>query len=145
MRLPIAWLMTAAAVAPALAGSPIEAVRPFYDRLGLELDPSQRDRFVDPALSIFAADEVLRQSGQGECLDPHMPQDGEATAQAEILKTLKMAEAIAGDSAKVVVAFAVGGKPHRLEWKLKRVGEDWKVYDILSVSGEWALSQYGCQ
>lgn len=144
MRLPIVLSAIFAGVAPGFAGSPTEAVRPFYDRPGLELDPAERGRFADPALSILAADEALRQAGEGECLDPHMPQDGVAE-QAEILKTLKMAEAIAGETAKVVVAFAVGGKPHRLEWKLKKAGGEWKVYDILSVSGEWALSQYGCR
>lgn len=130
--------------APVFANSPTEAVRAFYDHVGLELDPAARDRFVDPALSVIAGDEALRKSGQGGCLDPHMPQDGVEDG-AEIAKSLKMAEAISGDTAKVVVAFKAGTEPHRLEWKLRRAGGGWKVYDILSVVGEWALSQYGCQ
>jgi len=45
----------------------------------------------------------------------------------------------------VVVAFVVEGHQHRLEWKLKKVGGGWKVSDLLSVTGEWALSQYQCE
>ncbi|TIV08923.1 MAG: ABC transporter substrate-binding protein, partial [Mesorhizobium sp.] len=35
--------------------------------------------------------------------------------------------------------------PHRLEWKFRKVDGDWKVSDLLSVTGEWALSQYQCE
>ncbi|MFH0038601.1 hypothetical protein ACG3OR_34810, partial [Pseudomonas aeruginosa] len=60
-------------------------------------------------------------------------------------KSLRTIEAVNGDEAKVVVAFVVAGNQHRLEWKLKKVGGDWKVSDLLSVTGEWALSQYQCE
>ncbi|RVD53114.1 hypothetical protein EN746_10260, partial [Mesorhizobium sp. M8A.F.Ca.ET.023.02.2.1] len=82
--------------------------------------------------------------GQGECLDPNMALDNADYDKAEIDKSLKTLESINGDQAKVIVAF-VAGNPHRLEWKFKKVGGEWKISDLLSVTGEWALSQYQCE
>ncbi|TKB95503.1 MAG: hypothetical protein E5W81_04990, partial [Mesorhizobium sp.] len=84
-------------------------------------------------------------SGQGECLDQNMALDNAEYDRAEIDKSLKTIEAVKGDEAKVVVAFVVSGGPHRLEWKFKKVDGDWKISDLLSVTGEWALSQYQCE
>lgn len=144
-RVLLVAVLLAAGVAQAGAATPMETVRVFYDRIGIELDPAELGRFVDPALSVMTGAQALRASGEGDCLDPNMPLDNAPPDSAEIQKTLKLVEAVNGDTAKVVVAFVVEGAPHRLEWKLKKVGDDWKVSDLLSVTGEWALSQYGCQ
>ncbi|MBZ9918311.1 MULTISPECIES: hypothetical protein [unclassified Mesorhizobium] len=131
--------------APIQPGSPTAVVRPFYDQVGLEVDPSQRRHFVDPAKTVLDKSDALRKSGQGECLDPNMALDNADYDKAEIDKSLKTLEAINGDQAKVIVAFVVAGNPHRLEWKFKRVDGEWKISDLLSVTGEWALSQYQCE
>ncbi|PBC09094.1 hypothetical protein [Mesorhizobium sp. WSM3859] len=134
-----------APVAPVLPGSPTAVVKPFYERLGLELDPSQRKNFIDPAKTVLDKSDALRASGQGECLDPNMALDNADYDKLAIDRSLRTIEAVNGDEAKVVVAFVVEGHQHRLEWKLKKVGGAWKVSDILSVTGEWALSQYQCE
>jgi len=134
-----------APVAPVLPGSPTAVVKPFYERLGLELDPAQRKNFVDPAKTVLDKSDALRASGQGECLDPNMALDNADYDKLAIDKSLRTIEAVDGDQAKVVVAFVVEGHQHRLEWKLKKVGGDWKISDLLSVTGEWALSQYQCE
>ncbi|MBZ9808464.1 MULTISPECIES: hypothetical protein [unclassified Mesorhizobium] len=131
--------------APIQPGSPTAVVRPFYDQVGLEVDPSQRGHFVDPAKTVLDKSDALRKSGQGECLDPNMALDNADYDKAEIDKSLKTLEAINGDQAKVIVAFVVAGNPHRLEWKFKKVDGEWKISDLLSVTGEWALSQYQCE
>ncbi|MCA0023175.1 MULTISPECIES: hypothetical protein [unclassified Mesorhizobium] len=131
--------------APIQPGSPTAVVRPFYDQVGLEVDPSQRRHFVDPAKTVLDKSDALRKSGQGECLDPNMALDNADYDKAEIDKSLKTLKAINGDQAKVIVAFVVAGNPHRLEWKFKRVDGEWKISDLLSVTGEWALSQYQCE
>lgn len=135
----------AAPAAPILPGSPTAVVRPFYDQVGLEIDPAQRSHFIDPAKTVLDKSDALRKSGQGECLDPNMALDNADYDKAEIDKSLKTLEAINGDQAKVIVAFVVAGNPHRLEWKFKKVDGDWKITDLLSVTGEWALSQYQCE
>ncbi|TIS38220.1 MAG: hypothetical protein E5X01_14070, partial [Mesorhizobium sp.] len=134
-----------APAAPVLPGSPTAVVKPFYEHLGLELDPSQRKNFSDPAKSVLDKAGALRASGQGECLDPNMALDNADYDKLAIDKSLRTIEAINGDEAKVVVVFVVEGHQHRLEWKLKKVGGDWKIFDLLSVTGEWALSQYQCE
>lgn len=133
------------AAAPVQPGSPTAVVRPFYNQVNLEIDPAQRSHFIDPARTVLDKSDALRKSGQGECLDPNMALDNADYDKDEIDKSLKTLEAINGDQAKVVVAFIVAGNPHRLEWKLRKVGGDWKITDLLSVTGEWALSQYQCE
>ncbi|CCV13080.1 hypothetical protein [Mesorhizobium sp. STM 4661] len=131
--------------APVLPGSPTAVVKPFYEHLGLELDPAERKNFIDPAKTVLDKSDALRKSGQGECLDPNMALDNADYDKLAIDKSLKTTEAVNGDEAKVVVAFVVEGNPHRLEWKLRKVGGGWNVTDLLSVTGEWALSQYQCE
>lgn len=135
----------AAPAAPPAPGSPTALVRTFYDGAGLELASAPRDDFVDPARTVLDDNDRLEKSGQGECLDPAMAFDTVTDGKAEMAASLKTLEAVKGDEAKVVVAFVVAGNPHRLEWKLKRAGGRWKIADLLSVTGEWALSQYQCQ
>ncbi|TIX02821.1 MAG: hypothetical protein E5V57_21350 [Mesorhizobium sp.] len=134
-----------APAAPLQLGPPTAVVKPFYEHVGLELDPAQRSHFADPAKSVLDKSDALRKSGQGECLDPNMALDNAEYDKTEIDKSLKTIEAAKGDEAKVVVAFVVAGNPHRLEWKFRKVDGDWKVSDLLSVTGEWALSQYQCE
>lgn len=141
---PVAWPPSEPA-APIQPGSPTAVVRPFYDQVGLEVDPAQRGHFIDPAKTVLDKSDALRKSGQGECLDPNMALDNADYDKAEIDKSLKTLEAINGDEAKVIVAFVVAGNPHRLEWKFKKVDGEWKISDLLSVTGEWALSQYQCE
>ncbi|MER9918246.1 MULTISPECIES: hypothetical protein [unclassified Mesorhizobium] len=143
---PVGWSPAdAAPAAPILPGSPTAVVRPFYDQVGLEIDPAQRSHFIDPAKTVLDKSDALRKSGQGECLDPNMALDNADYDKAEIDKSLKTLEAINGDQAKVIVAFVVAGNPHRLEWKFRKVDGKWKISDLLSVTGEWALSQYQCE
>jgi len=141
---PLAWPPSEPA-APILPGSPTAVVKPFYEHLGLELDPTQRKNFVDPAKTVLDKSDALRASGQGECLDPNMALDNADYDKLAIDKSLKSIGAVNGDQAKVVVAFVVEGNQHRLEWKLKKVDGAWKISDLLSVTGEWALSQYQCE
>ncbi|TGQ73254.1 hypothetical protein EN829_012585 [Mesorhizobium sp. M00.F.Ca.ET.186.01.1.1] len=141
---PVAWPPNGPP-APVQPGSPTAVVRPFYDQVGLEVDPSQRSHFTDPAKTVLDKSDALRKSGQGECLDPNMALDNADYDKAEIDNSLKTLEAINGDQAKVIVAFVITGNPHRLEWKFKKVDGEWKVSDLLSVTGEWALSQYQCE
>ena len=142
---PLAAPPADSAPVPIQPGSPTAVVRPFYDQVGLEIDPAQRSHFVDPAKTVLDKSDALRKSGQGECLDPNMALDNADYDKLAIDKSLKSIEAVNGDQAKVVVAFVVEGNQHRLEWKLKKVDGAWKISDLLSVTGEWALSQYQCE
>jgi hypothetical protein len=134
-----------AGIVAASAGPAADAVKSFYDNPDLDIDQVSRDRFVDPAKTVLDGNDTVKKSGQGDCLDPHMALDNVLPGRAELEKSLKTAEAVNGDEAKVIVAFTASGEPHRLEWKLKKIGGAWKIEDLLSVTGEWALSQYHCE
>ncbi|PLP58930.1 hypothetical protein CYK37_13270 [Mesorhizobium loti] len=131
----------AAAVAP---DSPSAQIRPFYAD-GADLAAADRNHFVDPARTVLEKNEVLKKSGQGDCLDQNMALDQVPYDKSALEKTFKSLESINGDEARVVVAFVEGSEPHRLEWKLKKLDGAWKISDLLSVTGEWALSQYQCE
>ena len=145
MRAAIATAILPLLATPASAGTPMEAVRPFYEHVGLELDPVERGRFVDPAKAVLDARDQLEKVEQGDCLDANMPLDSAAYDKAELDKSLKLIEAENGETAIVVAAFTAAGEPHRMQWKLKKVDGEWKIADLLSVTSEWALSQYQCQ
>ena len=112
---------------------------------GLELQPAENKRFVDPARKVFDDNQKLIESGEGSCLDPDMAFDNAPYDKAGIDASLKMRGAADGDTGRVIVLFMAGGETHEMEWKLKLVGGDWKIADILSITGEWALSQYNCE
>lgn len=130
---------------PGLAATPTETVRAFYDLPGFDLSPQARGRFIDPALKILNANDAIKATGEGGCIDPGLALDSPDADPAEVTASLKLAESVNGTEAKVIAAFMVAKAPHRMEWKLRQVDGEWKVYDLLSVTGEWALSQYGCE
>lgn len=90
--------------APAFAASPGETVRLFYDKASAETDRSLRGHFVDPALAVLDNNDRLVASGEGTCLDENMALDNAVFDKAEIAGSLKMAEAIRGSEANVLVA-----------------------------------------
>ena len=47
-----------------LAGAALDAVQPFYAQPGLELEPSARERFTDPAQNVLNQNDAIRQTGE---------------------------------------------------------------------------------
>jgi hypothetical protein len=130
----------------AVAGEATDAVKAFYDHPGLELEASARNRFVDPARKVLELDAAIKAGGEPEgCLDPALPFDDTDYDPAEVTRTLKLAEVIDGDNAKVVATFKAPDGVARLEWKLRKVGGQWKVADLVSMTKDWALSQFNCE
>ena len=129
----------------AFAGAALDAVRPFYAQPGLEFEPSARDRFTDPAQNVLNQNDAIKQTGEEGCLDPALAFDDTDFDLAEVTSTLSLSEKIAGGDATVVATFKVLKEPHRIEWKLKMMGGAWKIADIVSMTGDWALSQFNCE
>lgn len=130
----------------ALAGEPADVVRAFYDHPGLELEASGRDRFTDPARRILELDASIKAGGEPDgCLDPALPFDDTDYDPAEVTQSLKLSEVVTGEDAKVVATFKVLDGVARLEWKLRNVDGQWKVADIVSMTKDWALSQFNCE
>jgi hypothetical protein len=127
------------------AGAASDAVQPFYAQPGLEFEPSARDRFTDPAQNVLNQNDAIKQSDAEGCLDPALAFDDTDYDLAEVTSTLSLSESIKGDDATVVATFKVLKEPHRIEWKLKMIAGAWKVSDIVSMTGDWALSQFNCE
>lgn len=145
LMLPAALLGSALSPAHAATRTPTDIVMAIYGRPGLEHDPAVRGLFVDPIKRLLDDSDQLRRTGDGDCLDPDMALDNVEGDAAEIRKTIKTHEAVDGEQARVLVAFVARAAPHRLEWKLTKVDGAWKIADLISVGGEWALSQYHCE
>lgn len=141
----LAFLVSVASQAAASAGEPSEAVRPFYLQPGLELEAAARDRFIDPARKILDQNDVIRQGGEEGCLDPSLPFNDTDFDAAEAARTLVLGEVARGDEATVLATFMAEGEKHSVQWRLKNVAGAWKIFDMVSMSKDWALSQFVCE
>ena len=63
MRQIVALLMLAGSALPAFADEPADAVRPFYENIGMEYDEASLELFVDPARSVIEADRRMAEDG----------------------------------------------------------------------------------
>jgi hypothetical protein len=131
--------------AHAFAGTATEAVQPFYAHPGLELEASARDRFVDPAFTILNQNDAIKATGEEGCLDPALAFDDTDYDLAEVTASLNFSETVNGQEAKVFAAFKAENAPHRMQWRLRNVDGAWKIADLVSMTGDWALSQFNCQ
>jgi hypothetical protein len=130
----------------AFAGEATDAVRPFYERPGLELEPAERGRFVDPAKKVLDQNDAIRAEGSDEgCLDPALPFDDTDFDHAAVMTSLQLSEAVKEDSADVLATFTTLEGPARIEWKLKKVDGAWKIADLVSMTKDWALSEFNCE
>ena len=130
---------------PVLAGEPSEAVRPFYLQPGLELEAAERDRFIDPARKILDQNDEIRLGGEEGCLDPALPFNDSQFDPVVVAKTLTLREVAAGDEATVLATFMAAGDAQNVQWRLKNVDGAWKVFDIVSMDKDWALSRFQCE
>ena len=97
------------------------------------------------AKNILNQNDAIKQTGEEGCLDPALAFDDTDYDLAEVTSTLNLAEKHQGRDATVVATFQVLKDPHRMEWKLKLIDGGWKVADLVSMSGDWALSQFNCE
>jgi hypothetical protein len=144
MRFSLAVVLALTA-APAFAGPASDAVQFFYSNIGAEFDEANRDRFVDPAKSVFEAAVKTEEP----CLDFGVAIDAQDYDEAQIAKTLKLVEEVKGDSAMVTASFSLfEGDPQNdreIVWELRQVGGQWKVSDIGQANGAWKLSEFKCE
>jgi hypothetical protein len=137
-------LLTATASA-ALAGEPSEVVRPFYLQPGLELEPSARGNFIDPARKVLNQNDAIRQGGEEGCLDPALPFNDTRYDPEEVARTLRLEELVSGNEATVLAKFMAEGTEHTVQWRLKDIGGRWRISDVMSTSKDWALSRFQCE
>ncbi len=128
----------------AFAGSPSDAVRYFYQNIGSETEPDNRDRFTDQALAALDANQRQANTGEAGCIDFILAIDGQDIDQNGIASTLNLTETLSGDNADVIADFSAFQEPRQVEWSLRNIGGEWKIADIASRANNWRLSQFKC-
>jgi hypothetical protein len=133
---------------PAVAGPPEDLVRIFYNDVPDISAPELRRHFVDPALSVLARDEEMKQrEGEMGCLDFIVQIDGQDFDPAVVDRTLAFEEVIEGDKATVTASFESfegADAKQRIVWSLLESDGAWKVADIASPGGDWRLGEMAC-
>ncbi|MCG6113889.1 MAG: hypothetical protein MEQ84_01710 [Mesorhizobium sp.] len=142
MRQIVALLMLAGSALPALAEEPVDAVRPFYENIGMEYDDASLELFVDPARSVIEADRRMAEEGD-LCLGFLLSVDAQDYDEAEIAQSLELSQDGDDERAEVTARFSNFGGNQTIIWRL--VNQDgWKIADIGSAANDWWLSELGC-
>jgi hypothetical protein len=141
----LASAILAATASVAVAGEPSEVVRPFYLQPGLELEQSARGHFIDPARRVLNLNDEIRQGGEEGCLDPALTFNDTDFDTAEVARTLELEEIVGGEEATVVAKFIAEGEPQAVQWRLKLIGDRWRIADVASMTKDWALSRFQCE
>ena len=64
---------------------------------------------------------------------------------AVVAETLSLKELEAGDEATVLATFMASGNAQTVQWRLKKLDGAWKIFDIVSLTKDWALSRFQCE
>ena len=135
----------------ALAGPASNAVKFFYvPEVKFEGDAKYRDRFTEPVTRLFDLNDQAQKNKPDEvpCIDFAPGLDAQDYDETTVAKTLKLSEAVDGDSASVTVTFSLfpegDDSKREMVWSLKKVDGKWKVADIASKTSGWTLSALEC-
>jgi hypothetical protein len=153
MKLPLA-IATLLLATPAFAGPASDAVKFFYvPEVKFEPDAKYRDRFTEPVTKLFELNDEAQRKNPDElaCIDFDPGLDAQDFDQKTLSKTLKLAEALDGDSGTVTATFTlfpaaagVEGAAREMIWSMKKIDGRWKIADITSKTNGWTLSQLEC-
>lgn len=142
MRQIAALLMLAGSTLPALADEPVDAVRPFYENIGMEYDEASLELFVDPARSVIEADRRMAVAGD-LCLGFLLSVDAQDYDEAEIAQSLELSQDGDDERAEVTARFSNFGEAQAVVWQLVKQ-DGWKIADIGAPDNGWWLSELGC-
>ncbi|TIS11588.1 MAG: hypothetical protein E5X10_19905, partial [Mesorhizobium sp.] len=124
----LAVAISIALPAAALAGPASNAVKFFYvPEVKFEADAKYRDRFTEPVTKLFEANDKARKEKPDEvsCIDFDPGLDAQDFDQKTVSKTLKLAEAVNGDTAEVTASFNLfpegDDSKREMVWSLKKV------------------------
>lgn len=140
MRTLLTVLILAGMAVPAVAAEPADAVRPFYEHIGLEYEDGSLELFVDPARRVLEGDRRMAEEGD-LCLGFLVAIDGQDHDDT-VADSLELTQTVDGDQAEVVASFTSFGYRNEVMWRL--VDRDgWKVADVGSPKNGW-LSELSC-
>ena len=137
----LCWAMMFVATSiPAYSGEASDAVRYFYDNPDAAFEADGK-RIADPMLEVIKANAAKNDE---PCIDFSPVMDAQDWDEKEVKDSLKLSEAVDAQTAIVTATFKLFGEDRSLEWALFKVDGVWKVTDIASKTGEWAVSGFEC-
>jgi Protein of unknown function (DUF3828) len=141
MRLIFLSFLFAALAFPAFAGEPSDVVKYFYD------NPDEALNAGNPRLGTAIADVLKANAANDEepCIDFSPVMDAQDWDENEVKDSLKLDEKLDGDAAAVAATFKLFGEDRTVDWALAKQADGWKVVEISSKVGEWALSKFECK
>jgi hypothetical protein len=141
MRRVILTAVIAVLAFPVFAGEPADIVKYFYE------NPDEAFNTGNPRLgeAIIAVMKAHAASDEEPCIDFSPVMDAQDWDAAEVKGSLKLDEKLDGDSAAVAVTFKLFGEDRTVDWALDKGADGWKVTEISSKVGEWALSKFECK
>jgi hypothetical protein len=125
---------------PALAGEPSDVVKYFYENPD-EAFNTENTRLGVPVIAVMKA----HAASEEPCVDFSPVMDAQDWDEAEVKSSLKLDEKLDGDAASVAATFKLFGEDRTVDWALAKQAEGWKVVEISSKVGEWALSKFECK
>jgi len=139
----------------AFAGPASDAVKFFYTpEVKFEADAQYRSRFTEPVTKLFELNDaaIKKNPDQLACIDFDPGLDAQDFDQDAVNKSIKLSEAVNGDTAEVTATFTLlpddgsGGDDSGREmvWSMKKIDGQWKIADISSKTHNWKLSELGC-
>jgi Protein of unknown function (DUF3828) len=141
MRLFYFSLMLAVFAFPAFAGEPADIVKYFYENPDEALK-ADNAKLGEPILTVLKANAANEEE---PCIDFSPVMDAQDWDDKEIKDSLKLDERLDGDTASVAATFKLFGEERTVDWALAKQADGWKVVEISSKVGEWALSKIECQ
>jgi hypothetical protein len=125
---------------PAYSGEAADAVRYFYDNPDAAFEVDGK-RIADPMLEVIKANAA---NSEEPCIDFSPVMDAQDWDDKEVKDSLKLTEVVDEQTAIVTATFKLFGQERSLDWAMFKLDGVWKVTDISSKTGEWALSTFEC-
>ena len=139
----------------AFAGPASDAVKFFYTpEVKFEADAQYRSRFTEPVTKLFERNDaaIKKNPDQLACIDFDPGLDAQDFDQDAVNKSIKLSEAVNGDTAEVTATFTLladdgsgdDDSGREMVWSMKKIDGQWKIADISSKTHNWKLSELGC-
>ena len=142
----IVALLLVATASAAIAGEPSEVVQAVLSAARAGTRAVGARPFIDPAQE-GPEPERRNQAGKARTVVSirRCPSTTPDFDPAEVASTLMLEEVVSGGEATVLAKFMAEGQEQAVQWRLKDIGGGWRIFDMVSMSKDWALSRFQCE
>ena len=141
MRALLMVLALSALPFPSFAGEASDVVKYFYENPDEAFNASN-PKLGEPVLAVLKANAANQDE---PCIDFSPVMDAQDWDEKEVKESLKLDEKLDADTASVAANFKLYGEERTVDWSLEKKPDGWKVVEISSKVGEWALTKFECK